>query len=80
MEVGASRDLTVSTSLEVPHRGAGVDHPSSGYYLVTETYTTDIPAPDGNQGLDGGAIKKRTAQNRVRWKSVVEALCSGQSE
>ena len=30
------------------------NHPLSGYYLVTETYTTDIPAPDGPQGLDGG--------------------------
>ena len=31
-----------------------------------------------NIGLSWEAVK-RTAQNRVRWKSVVEALCSGRS-
>ena len=34
------------------------NHPPSGYYLVTETYTTDIPAPDGPQGLEGGATPR----------------------
>ena len=39
------------------------NHPSSGYYLVTETYTTDIPAPDGPQGLDGGATLRISDNN-----------------
>ena len=39
------------------------NHPSSGYYLVTETYTTDIPAPDRPQGLDGGETLRISDNN-----------------